>query len=81
MFTVIKLEDNGQDFLELITDHVGVIIDAKPFQKEIWKGGYIPIKAPECRVGEFLPIHKPPHIEYGFLKHRIESIKQIENYH
>lgn len=81
MFTVIKLEDKGQDFLELVTDHIGVIIDVKPFQKEIWKGGYIPIKSPECSVGEFCPIHKPPHIEYGFLKHKIEKITQIENYH
>jgi hypothetical protein len=81
MFTIIKLEDNGQDFLELVTDHIGVIIDAKPFQKEIWKGGYIPIKAPEVAVGEFCPIHKPPHIEYGFLKHKIEKITQVENYY
>lgn len=80
MYTIIELEDNGQDFLELVTNDFGVVIDAKPFQKEIWEGSFIPITGPECSVGEFLPIHKPPHINFGFLKHRIKSIKEYETY-
>lgn len=81
MFTIIGLEDNGQDFLELVTDEDGTIIDAKPFQKEIWEGATIPIEAPGMvEVGKFLPIHNPPYINYGFLKHRIESVKTVETY-
>jgi hypothetical protein len=81
MYTIIELEDNGQDFLELVTNHVGIIIDAKPFQKEAWEGGIIPIFDQEmCVVGESLPIHKPPHINFGFLKHNIKSIKKVESY-
>lgn len=79
MYTIIELEDNGQDFLELITDHKGVIIDAKPFQKEIWAGGIIPIEF-MLVVGEELPIHKPPHFNYGFLKHKVKSIKKVDSY-
>jgi len=81
MYTIIELEDNGQDFLELVTNHAGIIIDAKPFQKDVWEGGIIPISDLEmCVVGEPLPIHKPPHINFGFLKHNIKSIKKVEKY-
>ena len=79
MYTIIELEDNGQDFLELITDQKGIIIDAKPFQKEIWAGGIIPIET-MLIVGEELPLHKPPHFNYGFLKHKVKSIKKVDNY-
>lgn len=78
MYTIIELEDKGQDFLELITDEYGVIVDAKPFQKDIWVGGIIPETM--LAVGKALPIHKPPHINYGFLKHNVKSIKQVEEY-
>jgi hypothetical protein len=79
MYTIIELEDNGQDFIELITDQDGIIIDAKPFQKEVWVGGIIPIET-MLAVGEELPVHKPPHINYGLLKHKVKSIKQVESY-
>lgn len=79
MYTVIELEDNGQDFLELITDEKGVIVDVKPFQKDVWIGGIIPIET-MLEVGKALPIHKPPHIHYGFLKHNVKSIKTAETY-
>jgi hypothetical protein len=80
MYTIIELEDNGQDFLKLITDQNGVILDAKPFQKEVWAGGVIPLDFGMLVVGEALPIHKPPHINFGFLKHNVKSIKTVENY-
>lgn len=79
MYTIIELEDNGQDLLELVTDDNGLVIDAKPFQKDVWAGSIIPIET-MLEVGEPLPIHKPPHINYGFLKHNVKSIKQVVHY-
>ncbi len=73
--TVIHLEDNGQDFLEIVCDENGEIVETKPFQTSIWKGGYIPIESPDMlEPGKLCPIHKPPHINYGFLKHRILKV-------
>lgn len=73
MNTVIRLEDNGQDFLEFVVNDENIIIEAKPFQNSIWSGAYVPLNM--VRVGKVLPIHKPPHMEFGFLKHKVESIK------
>lgn len=75
-FTV-KLEDNGQDFLEFITDEYGTIIEAKPFQTDIWKGGYICIEMQE--IGKECMMHKPPHILFGHLKHKVVSITENAN--
>ena len=73
----IELEDNGQDFLEIDIDMNGVITATRPFQSAIWKGGIVPIEAPGMlEVGKPFPIHKPPEINYGFLKHKIKSIKK-----
>lgn len=58
----------------------GGIVDAKPFQKEAWVGGVIPLDFGMLVVGEALPIHKPPHINFGFLKHNVKSIKRVESY-
>ncbi|WP_234111395.1 hypothetical protein [Chryseobacterium sp. R2A-55] len=78
--TIIELEDNGQDFLEIVCDENGEIIETKPFQSSIWKGGFIPIKSPDMLLpGLPCPIHKPPHINYGFLKHRIKNVTTKEN--
>lgn len=78
MKTKITLEDNGQDFLEFICDERGKIIETKPFQGSVWNGGFIPLRQPEMvSVGRECPIHHPPHIEFGFLKHKIEKIETI----
>ena len=77
--TKITLEDNGQDFLELYVDKAGRVIDAKPFQGSIWRGAYIPVDNKNMvKIGDQCPIHNPPHIIYGWLKHKIEKIEQIE---
>lgn len=70
---IVKLEDNGQDFLEFITSDAGIILESRPFQTDIWKDGIIPILQQE--IGSDLMIHKPPHIIYGFLKHKVISIE------
>lgn len=76
MNTIIELEDNGQDFLEIVTDQDGVIIETRPFQTSVWKGGIIPIEQKHMmKVGKNLPIHHPPNINFGFLKHKIKSVK------
>jgi hypothetical protein len=36
--TRVHLEDRGQDFLEWDLDADGLVIDARPFQAEIWRG-------------------------------------------
>lgn len=74
MITKITLEDNGQDFLEFVCDDIGKIVETHPFQGSIWDGGYIPLEI--CKVGDLCPIHNPPHIEFGYLKHKIENIEQ-----
>lgn len=73
----IELEDNGQDFLEFITDEDGRILEAKPFQTEAWKGGYIPIESQE--IGRLCMMHKPPEIEYGYLKHEVIRITALND--
>lgn len=74
----ITLEDRGQDFTILYTNEDGIVIDAQPFQSEIWHGAIIPVNN-LClfEVGQPLPIHHPPHIIYGFLKYRIAEIEYI----
>ncbi|WP_264520363.1 hypothetical protein [Flavobacterium sp. N1994] len=75
MYTFITLEDNGQDFLTVVTDEHGKIVETRPFQTDIWKGGIVPITSLEMMApGQPMPLHKPPHINYGFLKHRIEKV-------
>lgn len=71
----IELEDNGQDFLSFTTDENGTIIKTEPFQGEVWNGGYIPVLAQF--EGEPCMMHKPPHIERGFLKHRVTKITEL----
>lgn len=75
----ITLEDKGQDFLEMyISEETHQIIDVKPFGIAFWEGAYVPI---ECQsmvsVGKLFPIHNPPHINFGFLKYKIEKIEHI----
>lgn len=72
--TTIVLEDNGQDFLEIDCDENGQIVETRPFQTSIWKGGFIPIESEMLKPGKLCPIHKPPEINYGFLKHRIQKV-------
>lgn len=71
----ITLEDNGQDFLEFITDDEGIILEARPFQTSIWEGGLIPIKFQE--IGKECMMHKPPTYMFGFLKHKVLSIENF----
>jgi len=74
--TTIELEDSGQDFLLLNLDEDGVILSTEPFQTSVWKGGAVPMTM--VKIGKELPIHKPPHINFGFLKHKVKSITNHE---
>ena len=74
---LVELEDNGQDFLEFTTDKNGTIIKTEPFQGEAWNGAYIPIESQQ--VGEMCMIHKPPNIEYGYLKHKVINITALKD--
>lgn len=77
--TKITLEDNGQDFLELYVSESGEVVDAKPFQGSIWRGAYIPVDNKDMvKIGDQCPIHNPPHIIYGWLKHKIVGIEQVD---
>ena len=69
MITKITLEDMGQDLLWLRINEAGLVVEAGPFQNEIWKDAYIPLSKVE--VGFCCPIHR-----YGFLKYRAESITE-----
>lgn len=71
----IELEDNGQDFLSFTTNEAGTIIKTEPFQGDAWNGGYIPVLLQE--EGELCMMHKPPHINRGFLKHRVTKITEL----
>lgn len=71
----IELEDNGQDFLSFTTDAIGTIIKTEPFQGEVWNGGYIPVLAQ--LEGKLCMMHKPPHYNYGFLKHKVTKITEL----
>ena len=70
----IVLEDKGQDLLWLKVNEGGLVEEAGPFQNEIWTDAYVPYWG--LYVGQFCPIHHPPHIIKGFLKYRIESIEK-----
>ena len=81
MYTIIELEDNGQDFLKIITDHVGVIIELQPFNTGAFLGGLIPIGQEDMmEIGKELPIHHPPNISFGFLKHKIKNVQKVPNF-
>jgi hypothetical protein len=69
---IIEFEDKGQDFLYFQLDKNGFVVKATPFQNEIWKGAYIPLSM--LKVGKELPIHHPPNINFGFLKHIVKNI-------
>ena len=73
---LVELEDLGQDFTTFETTEIGEIIAAKPFQTDIWKGGYIPIKSQG--IGDLCMMHKPPEFVYGFLKYKVIKITPIE---
>lgn len=76
----ITLEDKGQDFLELyVSEEDEKVIDAQPFQGNIWRGAIIPISDKGLfKVGKRCPIHHPPRIKFGFLNYKIEKIERIE---
>ncbi len=79
MYTFIDLQDKGQDFLTMITDEDGTVIETRPFQTSVWAGAFIPINDKKMmKPGQPLPIHKPPHIKFGFLKHNIEKVYTSE---
>ncbi|MGV4439904.1 hypothetical protein EDM00_11505 [Ornithobacterium rhinotracheale] len=77
---IIELEDKGQDFTKIICDKRGIILETRPFQTEMWKGGIIPIREEELfAIDKECPIHKPPIINYGFLKYKIKNIISSTN--
>lgn len=69
----ITLEDNGQDFLEFIVDEFGIILEARPFQTEVWKGGFIPVDQQE--LNSECMLHHLPHFDHGYLKHKVIAIE------
>lgn len=72
---IIILEDIGQDITRIICNHKGVIVKTEPYQSEIWEGGLIPLRDKVLmKIGNFCPIHKPPHISYGYLGYKIQNI-------
>lgn len=71
----ITLEDKGQDFLRFITDDKGIVIEALPYQTDVWKGALIPIAQQE--IGDLCMIHHPPRIEYSYLRYKVLDIKEI----
>lgn len=76
----ITLEDRGQDFTTLYTDENGMVVDAQPYQANIWRGAMIPVNDPGMfEVGQPLPIHHSPHIMWGLLRYRIQKIEHIES--
>ena len=72
---IIELEDNGQDFLSFETDVIGIIIKTEPFQGDVWNGGLIPVHSQN--ENELCMMHKPPHYNYGFLKHKVKKITEL----
>jgi hypothetical protein len=70
---IIEFEDNGQDFLEFQINKNGFVLASSPFQSDLWKGAYIALS--DVRINEELPIHHPPHINFGYLKHKVKSVK------
>ncbi|MEN6622735.1 MAG: hypothetical protein ABFD50_14445 [Smithella sp.] len=71
----IELEDKGQDLLYFITDENGVIEEAGPYHNELYKGATIPLEMQE--IGDLCMMHNPPHINYGYLQYKVESITEI----
>jgi len=41
IITKITFEDHGQDFLEWDVDENGEVIHSRPFQNQVWSGGFI----------------------------------------
>lgn len=72
----ITLEDKGQDLLWLKVNEGGLVEDAGPFHKNLYKDAYIPYWA--VRIGQLCPIHHPPHIICGYLKYKVESIEEVK---
>ena len=73
----ITLEDNGQDLLTITTDSKGMILECFPYHTSLYAGGYIPIRSQ--KIGEKCMIYKPPTINFGFLKYKVEKIEEINN--
>lgn len=72
--TVLKFEDNGQDFLEWHLDKNGKVVDAKPFQGSVYIGAQmIDYVEGEC------PVFVHPRIpgEVNQLIHRIKEVTQV----
>lgn len=71
----ITLEDKGQDFTRFITDQNGIVVEALPYQTDLWKGAEIPIT--NQKIGELCMIHKPPRIEFGYLNYKVIKIRSV----
>ena len=79
LVTKITLEDTGQDLLELFVNDQCEVIEAGPFQNSVWGGATIPVTIDGMvRPGELCPIHNPPHIIFGLLRHKVEKVERVE---
>lgn len=72
---VIEMEDRGQDCTQMQVDKAGWIVQAGPYQDEMWKGAYIPLNM--VKIGKPLPIHHPPNINFGFLKYKVLKVTDV----
>lgn len=70
---IIELEDKGQDYTEFQVDKNGFVLRAVPFQTDLWKGAYIPLR--NIKVGRPLPIHHPPHLRFTYLTLNVVNVK------
>lgn len=72
--TVLRFEDNGQDFLEWHLDKYDKVVDVKPgFQKSIWTG----IVLVDYNEGE-CPVYREKYSDkINQLIHKVEEVKQV----
>jgi hypothetical protein len=73
---IVEFEDDGQDFTEFQLDVKGKVLKSTPFQSELWAGAIVPLDM--LKIGEPLPIHHPPNINHGYLKHKVKNVRTNE---
>lgn len=71
---IVELQDQGQDFTELYVNEAGEIIDARPFQRWLWKGHVIAQK--HIRRGMRLRLAKPG-LNPMILKYPVVSVRTV----
>lgn len=71
----IHFQDNGQDFLEWHINENGTVINAEPFQSEIWTGSFVlPKNIENLKEGATLIFTNKYGVESS-MKHKISKIE------